>query len=355
MEASVTTVASVAFELDRFESVDDERCEVEGRWFGVRGRRFMRPALTVVIDGRRARLLADLSHKPWAAEDGEAWVAAFPGLDGVDGLEEAELTVAPDINIALPAPKGRGAKRSAKSAARKEPARKHEPKSEPPGTVQLEADKARLAARIDELLDELSQARRRRDEAEALAEEAVSGRGELLTERDRLRAERDELRTERDRFAAELGEARRTADAAVQSGESAGTERDRALAEHSTAVAAREQAVSERDAAVRAGSEVLSERNAALAARDRAFAERDAALLTRDDALARADGLSQANERLHAQLANLTTSKGAALVMREAAQHGPVHRTDVGLVPRMLAVLALLAIVVVMLVIVRGA
>ena len=47
----VARAGRVAFELDRFELTDGQRCELEGRWFGVRGRRFMRPALTVVVDG----------------------------------------------------------------------------------------------------------------------------------------------------------------------------------------------------------------------------------------------------------------------------------------------------------------
>ena len=74
----VVRVGRVAFELERFELATGERCELEGRWFGVRGRRFMRPALTVVVDGQPTRLLADLADKPWAAEDGELWNAAFP-------------------------------------------------------------------------------------------------------------------------------------------------------------------------------------------------------------------------------------------------------------------------------------
>src|SRR5579884_631745 len=105
MEASqpVTTAERVGFELDRFE-LGDEHYEVEGRWFGVRGRRFLRPALIVLVDGEPTRLLADLEHKPWAAEDGESWRASFPGLDGEHDVGQAELTVAPDINISLPAP-----------------------------------------------------------------------------------------------------------------------------------------------------------------------------------------------------------------------------------------------------------
>ena len=105
----------IAFELERFEFKGDDRVEISGRWFGVRGRRFIRPTLTVVTDGRGARALADLEHKPWAAEDGQPWQAAFAcELKGAKALE-AELNVAPDITITLPAPGGAaatGAKRA---------------------------------------------------------------------------------------------------------------------------------------------------------------------------------------------------------------------------------------------------
>ena len=55
----------------------DDRLEVTGRWFGVRGRRFMRPTLHVRVDGRRRRLIAVLDHKPWAADTEDTWTAAF--------------------------------------------------------------------------------------------------------------------------------------------------------------------------------------------------------------------------------------------------------------------------------------
>ena len=51
---------------------------MSGRWFGVRGRRFVRPVLTIDVAGDRRRLVALLDHKPWHAADGEPWVAAFP-------------------------------------------------------------------------------------------------------------------------------------------------------------------------------------------------------------------------------------------------------------------------------------
>jgi len=49
----MTPLEPASFEVERF-GLGDEAClEVRGRWFGVRGRRFMRPALTAVADGMR--------------------------------------------------------------------------------------------------------------------------------------------------------------------------------------------------------------------------------------------------------------------------------------------------------------
>src|SRR4051794_14630134 len=112
----------IAFELERFEFKDDDRVEISGRWLGVRGRRFIRPTLTVVTDGRGSRALADLEHKPWAPEEGKLWMAAFScPLEGATALE-AELNVSPDITVTLPAP-GQDVAAAAKRGRRERDAR----------------------------------------------------------------------------------------------------------------------------------------------------------------------------------------------------------------------------------------
>jgi hypothetical protein len=84
--------------------VVDGRARVEGRWFGVRGLRFVRPALILTVGDRsERRLLAELDDKPWAAKDGESWRAMF-AVESVEALERAdrvELSVAPDVNVDL--------------------------------------------------------------------------------------------------------------------------------------------------------------------------------------------------------------------------------------------------------------
>ena len=86
----------VEFALDSFELADG-RLVVAGRWYGVTGRRFVRPVLQA--PGQR-RLVALLDHKPWSAEEGAPWLAAFPD-GGYAG--PSRLQVAPDIAVELPA------------------------------------------------------------------------------------------------------------------------------------------------------------------------------------------------------------------------------------------------------------
>ena len=68
----------------------------------MRGRRFVRPALILTEpDGAEKRVLAELDDKPWAADDGEPWRAAFRVDGRLDPVTAIELSVAPDINVPL--------------------------------------------------------------------------------------------------------------------------------------------------------------------------------------------------------------------------------------------------------------
>src|SRR6476661_1162816 len=95
----------VTFEVDRFEWVDGDRLEVSGRWYGLRGHRFVRPVLVVQAADEQRRLLAVLDHKPWAAEDGDEWIAAFPWEGEPLEVTAAELAVAPSLAVDLPVPR----------------------------------------------------------------------------------------------------------------------------------------------------------------------------------------------------------------------------------------------------------
>src|SRR3954465_1663982 len=84
--------------------------EVVGYWPGRPGRRFMRPTLVLKGEGDPKRLLALLEHKPWAASDGEQWIAAFAGGGPVVRCEGAERKVGSGIDLDLPSPRMRPGK-----------------------------------------------------------------------------------------------------------------------------------------------------------------------------------------------------------------------------------------------------
>ena len=99
--------SEVDFELERFERTAEDRIEISGRWYGLRGRRFVRPVLNINTGGTRRRAIALLEHKPWAADDGKRWLAAFRWPDGAGAIESAELEVGPGLIVSLPAPGGK--------------------------------------------------------------------------------------------------------------------------------------------------------------------------------------------------------------------------------------------------------
>jgi hypothetical protein len=187
--------------VERLAATEPGRVELSGRWFGVRGRRFMRPALTLVAaaDGSEHHALAELDDKPWAVQDGEPWRASFPVDVALEHAASIQLTVAPDIVVWLrghdgaapPAPR-----RSARAAAR---------------------DAERLRISLDAAEQALDAEREHRAIAEGkLDEERAEGR-RLRAELGRLRAELEiagAARAEAGVAEAELEAARRELQAA---------------------------------------------------------------------------------------------------------------------------------------------
>jgi hypothetical protein len=215
----------VEFALDSFD-VAGGRLVVSGRWYGVTGRRFVRP--TLQAEGQRRRM-ALLEHKPWPAEEGARWLAAFPD-DGYLGT--SRLQVAPDIAVELP-PAGPEA-----GDGRPQPARLARPPvrrgsgeavsaspAMPPTitptqaagegqaarrTAGLEGERDAALAEIEAIRQELEAARadadRLRaelDQARSEAERAHVESDQTDGEADRLRTELSHVRTEAHRAAAE--------------------------------------------------------------------------------------------------------------------------------------------------------
>ncbi|HXD56767.1 MAG TPA: hypothetical protein VN606_02550 [Thermoleophilaceae bacterium] len=274
-----------AFELERFEVTDENRLEVTGRWSGVRGLRFMRPSLTVRTEDGERNLLAVLEHKPWAAEEGGDWTAAFPWQGDSPDPGQIELAVAPSVVVELaPEPPARpGKKPSVTQRYERERLRSRRLEEE---AAELRETTAALQANRDQLLAEHARLKNELSVAGTELATARRERDEAIRERDRLREELAE--TTRARDAAEAGQAAAAAKVTEETlGREAGLEqvareqheqiqqltreRDAALRQREKTRRELEQAALERDAAV-------DERNDALTRRLSAEAERDSAL-----------------------------------------------------------------------------
>ncbi len=230
------------FEPDEVTFADD-RVAVTGRWFGVRGRRFVRPTLILGPDGAGSRMLADLEHKPWTAEDGEPWTASFavPGSSG--GADELELAVAPDIAVVLRAPE----------ALRSRPKRDAQPRRRASAGRFGESNAARNGHGGPNMA--ASQAKVEQQQAEIARLERLLRRNEIV------RAEFKAAMSRRDAAVAKL-------DAVLEERDAAVAERDAAVAERNAAFAAQVAAVNERDAIRDDHRRVARERDALEQERD---------------------------------------------------------------------------------------
>ena len=233
--------ARIEFALDSFD-VADGRLVVAGRWYGVTGRRFVRPVLEV--DGKR-RVIAVLDHKPWPAIEGAEWLAAFPH-DGPAG--PSRLQVAPDIAVELPpaGPEaGDGRPRLARIARVVET-----PKPKPKAKAKPERAPARRESAEREPIDaELEEMRKQKDDARAETERLRSELDQTKREVERLSEELRHAHTDTDRLRTEVSHAR-----AELNTVKAGQDQTQAKAQSVEADAARlrtdaQRARAERDAA----------------------------------------------------------------------------------------------------------
>ena len=320
---------AVTFEVDRFEWADDDRLELEGRWFGLRGRRFIRPTLDVEVDGESRRLLALMEHKPWAPAEGEEWLVAF-AWEGDRGDIAAELAVGSDLTFELPRPNGgppgktspkrlAAAAASAVQPARRKPdealeqrlAEAERGRSEALSDAQalrraLE-QKERTLRELGERLRELEQQQpaadvdEGQDERVRELEEQAARVPELEEELARVRAERDAERAaatgEADELRPRLTDLQHRLDAAVSARDGAREQADQAQRERYEVQGA--LAAAERELA-RAAAERDDLRSSVSAERRELRRERDVAAKERDVALARLEGARQ--ERDHARL-----------------------------------------------------
>jgi hypothetical protein len=360
----------IAFELESFELKGDDRVEISGRWLGVRGRRFIRPTLTVVTDGRGSRALADLEHKPWAPEEGKLWTAAFScAIEGATSLE-AELNVAPDITITLPAPGGAaatGGKRVKRERPGREPGAQRDRLERPSaprrgGAMPSQESTARreIAAIRTALLEAIADKERAEQEADAEQQRLQAQLAASETEQARLRARVEELSAELDRAVSARQSAIAARDQALAASERSASERDTAVRANGEAVAARNAALESRDTAIAMREQALNAReesdaaaNAALLARDHALAQRDAAETARERAVADREKLAQRADQLKTQRQDELATRGAQLVMRNATIASGAARRHAGWARRTIAIIVVLAVVLALLIVAR--
>src|SRR5829696_7705715 len=265
--------SEVDFELERFERTAQDRIEISGRWYGLRGRRFVRPVLNLNAGGARRRAIALLEHKPWAADDGQTWLAAFRWPDGAGDVSGAELEVGPGLVVELPAPGGKPG-----AAGRVSALRPHVPT---PPRRQFHAADEGLGGDDDGAAGEprgreLS-GRAAPDTSDFAAGTAPEWSPAPAREASRGRAAAPEWGSAPARDS--------SGGAAAAPGWAPAPPRDvvtAALAERDEAVAARDRAEQERVTALNDRDDALSRRDAALRDVDRAAAERDEAFAERD-------------------------------------------------------------------------
>jgi hypothetical protein len=349
----------VSFELDEFTLVGADRLELSGRWFGVRGRRFVRPMLTLRLGETSERSLADLEHKPWAPEDGEEWRAAFPlDVDAAE-LEAVELAVSPDITLSLPLPAGTGGKRRSPRRSRAKP----RPEA---GDDALRAEAEGLRARLAdaeatlkrdrvenaELQQSLSVARDRIEElagAEARIEELTEERAGLKGELERYHEELEQVHAEHEQLQSEL--------------ERLSEERARGREERSALISERDRMdpVLDRLRAERDRLRVALER--LQADREKLQAERDQLRATSDELRGERDQLRSAGDELRSgreQLADAEHEPRVSDHRPRAAAHPPRYepprrkrRRKANWAGRVLAVVVFLAVIAALLVLVH--
>ncbi len=269
----------ITFELELLKLEGAHQLAVSGRWFGVRGRRFMRPTLTLTLrsDGSERRALAELEHKPWAAEDGEPWIAAFRIPVALDQAAQLELSVAPDVAVELSqaraGAKGRRGARATVSGApdARAPRVRTERVPARPSASDRELEIERLTSRLTAAERESEREHAKRQAADQALEEERSEALGLRSEVGQLRVQLElaaTIRSELDATAAELDATRTEARESLTRLEAA----NRALDEHRTEAQRLREQLTAAEAAIQRLSQAheTAERHAAEAADRRA-------------------------------------------------------------------------------------
>jgi len=316
-------MARASFELTRLE-LDDGRLLVSGWWSGVRGMRFVRPAL--LVDGRK--MLATLEHKPWAVAADGSWTAAFPWKEpGPPDVGGVTLAVAPSVEVPLDAeaappeavvaaaPPPPASPRRVVAAAASASSAPPPPADAAPGTGDAAPEPLFAALPSISAAPEVVEIAPPAPDTQTAAPredlEIATLRAQLRALERRLEVTRDELHetraiaAEREARCRELEQAvaarRREVDATgadkqemLHAQAMAVLDRDRAIAQH-------EEAVADREAAVRTRTRMEAQREEAVQARAATEARRDATIAERDEMRRQRDEVLVAHRALQDQ------------------------------------------------------
>ncbi|MGZ6669439.1 MAG: hypothetical protein ACXVH3_32660 [Solirubrobacteraceae bacterium] len=305
------TRRSVSLDVERLELTAQGSLVIEGRWYGVRGRRFVRPALMLSSGGERRRLLADVEHKPWAAEEGELWLAAFPwSSDQATEMTELELSVAPDIVVPVPSSDTGAASRR------------------PDGSRPRRSTAALLRRQLDGARTELAGERQRVDRLHADLERTQATKAESVEKIDELAGALDAALAERQAAIDQRNTAVTERHIAIDQRNNAVSERETALAERQAAIAARDQAITERDQARHAARQLTSERDQAVGAALQLTSERDQAVdaarqltIEREQAVGAARQLTSERNMAITERQTAIAVRDQAITERDQARH----------------------------------
>jgi hypothetical protein len=182
--------------VERLDATEPGRVLLTGRWSGVNGVKFARPALILTLggDGVRLRCEAESSgpQQSWAAREGEPWTASFAVAAGLEAASAIELSVAPDIAVPLELPD-----RPDPGAAEGRPA-----------TLGGPSETERLRSELAAVRQELELEREHRAKAEHALEEQRSESLSLRSTIATLSAELDLARTAHEQTLAAAADAK---------------------------------------------------------------------------------------------------------------------------------------------------
>jgi hypothetical protein len=373
--AAETALESAVLEVERFEWTTPDRIELTGVWSGVRGRRFIRPTLVLFADGERRRLLALLEHKPWSADDGADWTAAFAWDGEPVKADRAELHVATGIDLELPPPRhapGKAPPRRFRhravahdDAGREEIGTKREEKQpkKSPDKRRADAELERLQGELDAALVRATAAEVRVGELKQERDQAVARRKALASELAEVRQGQEEAvrigRAEEREIATKmLAEGAQLRASVERQREMAYAARDAALQERDTALEHRDRAILQRKEAMADRKEAFRERDSAFADRDRAIRDRDQALAARLRALEERDQAKRQRDAARSERDTIVSVQERGLpVVQPQPRHLPAthQRTELEIwLPRAAAAGALLVLLVLVLRLVAG-